>query len=160
GAVLFGSTNGYSLANVQQQIPAGDFIPPAQTTGAISGSISSNGVPVAHIQITLSGPVVGTTVTDRLGRYALPHLPAGNYRVPALRIGAQFAPLERVVTINRQNVDGVNFEAGGLTSADVPVIQFISPTSTFAGNSAFNIRVLGRNFTAASVIKLDGQSLI
>jgi len=68
GAVLFGSTNGDALANVPQQIPAGDFIPPAQTTGAIDGAVRTAGQPVRDVQISLAGPVTATTTTDLRNR--------------------------------------------------------------------------------------------
>jgi len=42
-------------------------------------------------------------------------------------------------------VDNVNFEGGGIASANAPVIQFVSPTSTFAGSRTFSLRILGRN---------------
>src|SRR6185295_11904255 len=42
GAVLFGSTNGYALANVPQQLPLGDYFPPAISTESITGTIASN----------------------------------------------------------------------------------------------------------------------
>jgi hypothetical protein len=84
-AVLFGSTNGYALANVPQQLPAGDFLPPAQSTGAITGAVRAGGQPIGEVQITLTGPVTATRMTDGSGRYTFPQLPAGNYKVTALR---------------------------------------------------------------------------
>src|SRR5262249_36484187 len=158
GAVLFGSTNGYSLANVPQQLPAGDFIPPAQTTGAISGSIHAMDDPIPNVQLNLTGPVVATATTDGLGRYIFPQLPAGDYKVSAVRAGVQFVPPNQTVTINKQNADGVNFEASIGTSMP-PIVTSVSPAATFAGNSAVNVRVMGSNFTVLSVIKLNGDPL-
>jgi YVTN family beta-propeller protein len=159
GAVLFGTTNGDALANVPQQVPAGDFTPSSQTTAAIDGTVQAAGQAIGGVQLTLSGPVTATTSSDGFGHYVFPQLPAGTYVVTAAQPGAQFVPPQQTVTVARQNVDGVNFQAGGITPANAPSIQFISPTSTFAGNSALNIRVLGANFTPVSVIQANGQPI-
>src|SRR5262249_13907132 len=160
GAVLFGTTNGYALANVPQQIPAGDFIPPAQTTGAIDGTVRTSGQPVGNVQIMLSGPVTATTTADAKAQFIFTQLPAGTYTVTAVQPGVQFVPPSQTKAVNLQNIDGVDFEAGGLTSSDAPSIQFVSPSSTVAGNGAFNLRVLGANFTPTSLIQVDGQPVL
>lgn len=159
GAVLFGTLNGDALANVPQQIPAGAFAPPAQTTAAIDGTILSNGQPLANVQVSLSGPVSATASTDGSGHYVFPQLPAGAYVVTAVQSGAQFAPAQRNVTLATQNADGVDFEAGGLTQAGIPAIQFVTPSSTFTGSTALNVRVLGSSFTPVSVVQANGQPL-
>jgi YVTN family beta-propeller protein len=159
GAVLFGSTNGLALANVPQQTPAGDFLPPPQTTSAISGSVRSGGDLMADVQVILSGPVNATASTDGLGRYTFPQLPSGEYTVMATQPGVQFLPASQIVAVNRENRNGVGFEGGGLPPANAPSVQFVSPSSTLAGNHAFNVRVLGSNFTPASAVKLNGQAI-
>src|SRR5262249_56668117 len=63
-------------------------------------------------------------------------------------------------TVSLQNIDGVDFEVNGLIAANAPSIQFISPSSTVAGNGAFNLRVLGANFTPLSVIQVNGQPVL
>jgi YVTN family beta-propeller protein len=158
-AVLFGTTNGSALANVPAQIPAADFIPPAQTTGAISGSVLADSSGVADIEITLTGPVTASRSTDALGRYIFSQLPSGDYTISPTRTGAQFAPALRTVTINRQNLDGTDFVVAGITPAAVPSISFVSPNSTFSGNRSLNLRVLGANFTPDSIVGLNNQSL-
>jgi YVTN family beta-propeller protein len=159
GAVLFGSTNGFALANVPQQVPAGDFIPPAQTTGAITGAVRAAGEPIGEVEIRIAGPVNTTRMTDGLGRYTFGQLPPGDYKITATRTDAQFVPATRALTLDRQNIDGVNFEAGGLIPAAAPAIQFLSPVSTFAGTRAFSLRVLGGNFTPASVVRVNDQPI-
>ncbi len=157
--MLFGTTNGDALANVPQQLPAGDFIPPAQTTSSITGSVLAGGQAIAGIQVALTGPVNTTAGTDGSGNYIFPQLPNGSYTVTAVYPGAQFVPAQQTVTINGQNTASVNFQAGGLTAASVPVISLISPSATFAGQLSFNLQVLGQNFTPISVIQLNGQAL-
>ncbi len=158
-SVLFGNTNGDALANVPAQIPSGDFIPPAQTTGAISGSVLDGSDGVADVEVTLTGPVTVSRSTDSLGRYIFAQLPPGDYRIAPARAGVQFTPAGRTVTIDRQNADRTDFVASGITSIAVPVISLISPNSTYAGNQSLNLRVFGENFTADSVITLNHQTL-
>jgi len=155
GAVLFGTSNGYALANVPQQLPAGDFLPPAQTTGTITGTVRSGGAGVSGVQIALTGPVNTVRVTDDAGRYVFTQLPTGSYKVVATRLGAVVVPSERNVTVNKTNVDSIDFEAGGITSANVPTIGFITPASAFVGNSSLNLRIFGTNFTPASVVRVN-----
>ena len=62
----------------------------------------------------------------------------------------EFVPAQKTVTVNRQNVDAVDFDGAGLTAANTPVIRFISPSSTYAGNSSLNITVTGANRTWTS----------
>ena len=159
GVSLLGTANGAALANVPPQAPAGDYQPAAQTSAAITGTVEANGLPVSGVQITLNGPVTATVETDGSGAYVFSQLPAGTYQVTAVEPGAQFVPGTISVTLNGQNVAGQNFEAGGLTSANAPVVNLLSPASVSAGTSTFNIRVLGSNFTPVSVVMLNGQAL-
>jgi len=157
GAVLFGSSNGFALANVPQQLPAGDFIPPAQTTGSITGTVRSGGIGVAGVEITLSGPVQTRRTTDEAGRYVFTQLPAGQYTVAANRIGAMVVPAQRSVSIDRQNVDAIDFEAGGLLPAGAPNLIFVSPSTVFAGGASMSVRAIGSGFSALSVVQINGQ---
>src|SRR6185369_12407788 len=63
----------------------------------------------------------------------------------------------RNVSLNRDNVGNVDFSAGGVTPAGVPVLTFLTPASSFAGNGALTLRVLGDNFTPSSVVLLNNQ---
>jgi len=159
GAVLFGSSNGFALANVPQQLPAGDFIPPAQTTGSITGTVRSGGEGVAGVEITLNGPVQTRRTTHEAGRYVFTQLPAGQYTVAANRIGATVVPAQRSVSIDRQNVDAIDFEAGGLLPAGAPSLIFVSPATVFAGGSSMSVRAIGSGFSALSVVHINGQPM-
>ncbi len=159
GAVLFGSSNGYALANVPAQTPAGDFIPPAQSTAAITGTVHQDVLGAGDVTITLSGPVTATKITDASGVFAFTQLPAGQYKVSVSKTGAQFFPSERSVTLGRENVDKVDFDAVGIAPADAPLISFLTPVSVFGGNSAVNITILGSNFNQASVVRVNDQPL-
>ena len=109
--MLFGSTNGFALANVPAQAPAADFIPPAQTTAAITGTVHQDVVGAGDVTVTLSGPVTTTRTTDVSGLFAFTQLPPGEYKVSVPRLPAAtdaakpsiaLAPTDiaRVVSVN------------------------------------------------------------
>ncbi len=161
GAVLFGDTNGLALANVPDQIPLGNFLPPAQKTAAITGSVSgaTTGAGVSGVTVTITGPVTATKNTDDAGQYIFSQLPAGDYKVTVSRPGVQFQPAEKAVSQKLENTDGVNFLAFGLDPSQIPLVTFVTPSATSAGNGAFNITVLGQDFTPASYVELKGVQL-
>src|SRR4029078_8204343 len=57
------------------------------------------------------------------------------------------------------NLDGIDFDSGGVTVANSPAIDFITPVSAFTGSSALSIRVICANFTPASVIRVNDQAI-
>jgi YVTN family beta-propeller protein len=156
GIVLFGTTNGAALGNVPQQLPAGDFVPPAQTTAAITGNVKAGLLGAANVAIQLTGPVNQQTTTDADGRYAFKLLPAGSYKVTASAGTSLVTPGERLVTLATQNIDGVDFQTTGGVDAPVPSILFVTPSSAFAGSAALSMRVLGTNFTPFSKVHVNG----
>lgn len=161
GSGLLGTTNGFALANIPAQTPAAasDFTPPAQTTAAISGAVHQDVVGAGEVTVTLSGPVTTTKTTDASGVFAFTQLPPGQYKVAVSKAGAQFFPSERSVTVARDNIDNVNFDAVGIAPSDAPAISFLTPSSIFGGNTTFNISVLGNNFNQTSVVRINDQAL-
>src|SRR5205085_4660022 len=120
---------------------AADYTPPPQTTGSITGTVRSGGVGVANVRISFTGPANGNTNTDETGHYVVPQLPTGTYHVSATLPGATVVPAERVVAIDRQNAEKVDFEAGGIVPANAPSISFVTPAAVFTGTTAINIKV-------------------
>jgi YVTN family beta-propeller protein len=158
-ASLIGTSNGAALAAIPQQFSGSGFVPPSQTTGAVSGMTLAGTNPLAGVEVALSGPVNVTAITDNLGEYTFGQLPAGSYVVSASFAGAVFDPPVANISINQQNVVNIDFQAGGLAPAEVPIAADISPAATFMGNTALNIDILGQNFTPTSVVSLNGQTL-
>jgi outer membrane receptor protein involved in Fe transport len=83
------------------------ILPPAaraQTTGAIFGVVtdSSTGLPVAGAEVVASGPAlqgVQRATADERGRYRIPLLPPGPYRIAGTRAG--YLPSERADLVLR-----------------------------------------------------------
>ena len=159
GAVLFGGTNGFALANVPAEAIGTDFIPPAQVAAAITGTVRQDGIGVDDVTVSLTGPVATTTTTDAEARYIFGQLPAGTYTLSASRAGAQVVPAERTVDLGLENLTDEDFTAGGVVPSDAPTLSFITPSSAFTGTNLLSIKVLGTNFNPASVVEFNGTPL-
>ncbi|HYO78827.1 MAG TPA: carboxypeptidase-like regulatory domain-containing protein, partial [Thermoanaerobaculia bacterium] len=69
----------------------------AQTTASLSGTVTSDGVPLVGVTVTISSPAmqgVRSTTTGVAGAYAFPALPPGEYRVLFSRDGFVTAEYE------------------------------------------------------------------
>ncbi|HEX8619926.1 MAG TPA: carboxypeptidase regulatory-like domain-containing protein, partial [Thermoanaerobaculia bacterium] len=72
----------------------------AQTTASLSGTVTSGGVPLDDVTVTISSPAmqgVRSTTTGAAGAYAFPALPPGEYRVVFMREG--FGPAEYAIPL-------------------------------------------------------------
>ena len=156
---LVGTTTGLALIGMPAVEAGSGFTPPAQVTAAISGVVIQTGVGVADVSVALSGPVSRTIRTDASGRYVFTQLPVGEYRLDASRVGAEFFPAERVVDLETENVGDQNFQAGGITEAEVPVLTLISPSSAFSGNQLLSLAVQGANFNPATFVRFNDTDL-
>jgi hypothetical protein len=159
GAVLFGGTNGLALANVPAETAITQFVPPDQVAAAITGTIRQDGFGVGGVTVELTGPVTTTRESDPNGQYVFGQLPPGDYTIRARKAGGVFAPEERTVTLERINVNGQDFAAGGVVAAESPAVTFMSPASTFTGNSLLNLTLLGQNFNPTSVVRFGDRDL-
>ncbi|MGW4795651.1 S8 family serine peptidase [Nonomuraea sp. NPDC004297] len=92
---------------------------PDEGLGDLSGAVTSGGEPVSGVTVTVTGPMTRTMVTGADGRYAVPRLLAGAYRVSAEKFG--YGRGEAAVTIT----------ADQAASADVPITPL--PTATVSG---------------------------
>ncbi len=68
-------------------------------------------LPLSGVTVTLSGAATATTTTDSNGNYSFTGLANGAYTVTPQKSGYSFTPPAASVTINGQNVTGVNFFA-------------------------------------------------
>jgi inhibitor of cysteine peptidase len=84
-------------------------------TYAISGRVTSGGVGLAGVNMTLSGAKNATTTTDESGNYSFPGLANGSYTVtPSPSEYYTFTPASRPVTVNCAAVTS-NFTASPIT---------------------------------------------
>ena len=71
-----------------------------EVSGRLGGRVlSTDSVPLADVEVTVSSPsLLGTrsTASDRGGRFLLPALPVGVYRVQARRVGFRPVAIEAV----------------------------------------------------------------
>ncbi len=88
-------------------IHIGDF-------GWISGKVAINkisGVPLAGVEMTLTGPVTRKVWTDINGDYIFPRLQDDMYKITPSLAGYKFLPSNKNVPYLNKNVEGVNFVA-------------------------------------------------
>lgn len=84
------------------------------TTYSISGTITSSGTGLSGVTVSCS-PSCGSTTTNSTGQYTLSGLSNGTYTITPSKSGYTFSPTSKNVTINNNNVTGVDFTATGST---------------------------------------------
>jgi hypothetical protein len=82
-------------------------------TYSISGAVTTRnrrrGNPVPGVTMTLTGAANAVVTTNNQGNYTFNGLLNGNYTVTPTMTGRTFTPTNRAVTVNGNNVTGVNF---------------------------------------------------
>ncbi|SDG65528.1 Carboxypeptidase regulatory-like domain-containing protein [Sinosporangium album] len=84
---------------------------PIGQIGGLKGTVTSAGAPLDMATVTLAGPLNRTVVTGKDGAYALPRLPAGDYRVTARKVGYGGATATVAVAAGRTAVHDVPLSA-------------------------------------------------
>ncbi len=81
-------------------------------TYGISGTVTSSGVALSGVTVTLlAGGATTTTTTDAGGNYSFTGLANGNYTVIPARTGYAFSPTSSAVSVSGANVTATNFTA-------------------------------------------------
>lgn len=75
----------------------------------ISGTISSNGVPEAYVNIYLKGTQIGTA-SDENGKYSLKNVPSGKYTLIASNIGFQKFYQTLTITEGQDKIIDINLK--------------------------------------------------
>ena len=84
-------------------------------SGSLTGSVATAGVGLENVRLTLTGPLSGVTRTDRNGRFAFTHLPAGAYTVTPESVSHAFAPAQASANLVQGENRTITFD-GSLTN--------------------------------------------
>jgi photosystem II stability/assembly factor-like uncharacterized protein len=111
---------------------------PAPTGHALSGRVTSGGVGLAGVTVTLSGPLNQVTQTDGNGNYAFADLPDGGYTLTPARNHYTFTPTQLAAAISGADISGRDF-----TAALVSAYGWVDMPSPNASGLFSNIFVSG-----------------
>jgi outer membrane cobalamin receptor len=142
-AALLAACIGFGTPAQAQSAPAG-------TTGKVTGTVvDQEQLPVAKVEIVLTGAVVDRATTDAAGAFAFDAVPAGSYRLDITKAG--FAPLQDSIVVTAGATATTKLQ---LAAASLNSIREIGRTSVVR-NSANAL-----NTSTASVATISGSSFI
>lgn len=122
-----------------------DFVATLLSIFSISGTITSGGVPIEDVTVTLTGPVNLTVSTNASGVYIFNNLPNGTYTITPSHVNYNFTPLNRTVTINGSNVIGQVFIGTLITRSISGTVS--TATGPLAGVAVFLSGPVNRTVT-------------
>jgi uncharacterized repeat protein (TIGR01451 family) len=91
--------------------------PTPAPTFSLSGRVTADRQFVSG-EVSLTGPINATVITDTSGNYEIANLPAGQYTLTPISIAHTFNPPSRAVTITNANITGLDF-AGTFVPANI-----------------------------------------
>ncbi|WP_300021792.1 TonB-dependent receptor [uncultured Maribacter sp.] len=94
----------------------------------ISGTISSNGVPEAYVNIYLKGTQIGTA-SDENGKYSLKNVPSGKYTLIASNIGFQKFYQTLTITEGQDKIIDINLKPSIESLDEMVVTGTLKPVS-------------------------------
>ncbi|MEV6262438.1 S8 family serine peptidase [Streptomyces sp. NPDC051784] len=117
---------------------------PRGPLGAVRGTVTTGGEPLAGVTVELDGPMYATATTREDGTYSLPKVMTGDYAVTVIKFGYVTAHSTTTVT------------EGATTTRDAALV--VAPRSTLAGTvlteggpeAGARIEVTGTDVTATS----------
>jgi len=125
----------------------------AQPTYSITGQITGD-IP-SEVTITLSGYASATTTTISNGYYSFTNLFSGDYKVTASQTGYLISPDSHSVTINDDDVSGIDFASSEIItkklSTTVTSLPIISSQGTNAANTIFQVWNSGNGTMSYSI---------
>jgi hypothetical protein len=83
--------------------------PDPDVTYSLSGRVTSGGLGLSGVTISLSGPTTKTLTTGANGDYSTSGLSSGHYTVTPALSGQYFEPVSKSVNLSSANVSGVDF---------------------------------------------------
>jgi pimeloyl-ACP methyl ester carboxylesterase len=102
---------------------------------SISGHVTSGGIGLSGVAMSLSGAASQTTTTDSNGNYTFTGLSGGSYTIAPSKTGCTFSPSSLPVTVSGQSVTGQNFTA---TCGGAPTVTTGSATSVAQTSATLN----------------------
>lgn len=151
--------------NIYEGTVADQVVRPGQTTAVgtvvmqlttfrsytISGRVTSSGVGIPGVTVTLSGASPITVETDGNGEYTLVNILSGTYTVSAAKPGLTVSAPHQV-TIGDANLTGIDF-----TAVEVPIATFtISGRVTVAGVGLAGVTIVATG-SGTGVVKTDAN---
>jgi hypothetical protein len=112
------------------------MVPIAPETFAVSGKVTSDGVGLGGVTVTLSGSGFPSTTTASDGTFTFTAVQNGSYTVTPFKTGYAFTPTNRSVTVSNGDVTGQDF-----TATLVPALHAISGTITLNGSGLSGVTV-------------------
>ncbi|HET6983152.1 MAG TPA: hypothetical protein VFI53_13485 [Myxococcaceae bacterium] len=120
-----------------------------QSSTSVSGKVSG----AVGVEISLTGPTGGTSVTGRDGTFSFTGLPSGTYSLTPSLSGFSFEPASRTIGVDGSPVNGLDFTASGQSG----VLDTV-----FGDGGTEVVEVAGAvgNGTAALALQPDGRMLL
>ena len=115
---------------------------PIVTTYLVSGMVTSSGVGLSGVTMTLSGDGSGSATTVSNGTYTISSVANGAYTITPSKSGYTFSPTSAAVSVSGANVTGKNFTAAVATYGPTTVPdtgQTGDYTATFGEDSDYTI---------------------
>lgn len=100
-----------------------------EITYSISGTVTSGGLPLTGVTVTLTGDVLTTMTTDSSGNYSFSGARTGSYILTPGSAGYTFNPVSLPVTVTNANLALMNFSATASTAPNAPSGLGATPVS-------------------------------
>ena len=145
------SQAGYSFSPTSRTVTTDIFVGPGRSglnferiSYSTSGTVTRGGAGLGGVIVSLSGPIIMTTVTAPDGSFSFLRLPSGTYTITPSRPGTVFAPANRTVTLSPSQT-AQNF------SILLPTVTTLAATDVAFGDAVLNGRFEGEGTLATSV---------
>ncbi|MCK9158710.1 MAG: carboxypeptidase regulatory-like domain-containing protein, partial [Candidatus Cloacimonas sp.] len=128
-SVVYDPMNPSATGSLSGQFPKTSFAFLLSGMGSLSGTVTSNGSPVADAQIEVSNADHSYTQTTSLtGEYSFPYLPIGEYTATASKLGYESQTTNVTITGNQNTVQNFNLSASSSVSVSGHIVGSDQPS--------------------------------
>ena len=132
----------------------------AQTTGSLSGVVTSEGAPLPGVTVTVSSPALQgtrTTVTSESGGYSFPTLPPGQYKVRLELAGMAPAELRTTIQLSQPARLETEMKVTAVTeaitvTAEAPAVLESTGVATSFSQETIEKLPVGRNIRDTTLL--------